>query len=140
MYKHLILFVIIVFLTGATEAQACRCLKPSLEEAIDNATVIIHGKVVNSNRQALNTRNRLEIIQQWKGDTIQTLTIRGGTNCDFHFKEEEEYVVFAEGDPAYGYLKASVCNYSAPIAKIEDEVWEALKLLEPEPVPEPGGE
>lgn len=122
-----LLAIITILLPMQVRAQDCECEKQTVQEAIESSVAIASGTIVNSKRRIYNSRDRMEVKQQWKGEPRETLVFQSEGACDFRFKEGREYLVFAHGDPSYGYLKVSVCSPTREVQDVSDKTWKALE-------------
>ncbi len=94
---------------------ACDCPSRTFAEALEKSTAVFSGKVIAQEYQKITDASdkdfgaevltvKLKVDKWWKGSgdsdvVLKTLTVRNGwirrNSCDFFFKAEESYLVYA---------------------------------------------
>lgn len=130
--------VVALLLTGTwtmapAPAYACSCVEPGpVEERLERKTAVFQGTVTSIKEPALKKMMSSEdpvqvtfaVKQLWKGEPHAELSIRtamSGASCGYEgFRVNEEYVVFAYGDP--DDLKTGLCEGTKPVTEAGEEL------------------
>jgi hypothetical protein len=149
--KHKVyLFILTFFLTllfGCFDrVSACTCAAVSPCAAYYQADLVFIGKVVSSKQKKVKIKDRedkeievetdefnFEVKEIFKGgDKISKISISGeSTTCDFPFKQDETYLVFAYKIGNNEYI-TSTCSHTNKLSDAEED----LKFLR-EVLPKP---
>lgn len=127
-------------------ARACSCIEPPPpRDAADAADAVFQGKVASmevdkpeGSYMAFHVYT-LEVERTWKGEAVDTLTVRTADNsaaCGRAFEIGESYLVYAK--EIDGRLSDNLCSRTREAARA-DEDFDALgpALGEPDPPPAP---
>ncbi|MEX0862900.1 hypothetical protein [Nitrosopumilus sp.] len=99
--KFLIIFLIALLpLFGfINNAQALSCALPQLGTEYDNSDYVLHGKVLDKNYYAWDSRMPVvtfEVLESFKGDTSGQISVSVNENWDYKFENGFEYVIFVQ--------------------------------------------
>jgi hypothetical protein len=107
----------------AGSAKACSCISPEPPQtALGKATAVFSGRVADIDEPAFPTNTlqpvhvTLNVERSWKGpltDEIEVRTAISSASCGFTFEENQEYLVYANGDP--DDLEVSLCSRTTPL-------------------------
>lgn len=133
--KHILLALIIPFLT-AQPTLTSRCIeRGSVAEEVDKSTAMFSGKAIAEEYRRLESDGvgevlvvRIKVERVWKGeigDTVVMYTrmLKGQTSVrdeDFNFKVGESYLVYAYGSLAK--LKTNGCTRTKLLKNAEEDL------------------
>ena len=113
------LFFVGTFTFGASVALACTCVPPpSPTEALEEATAVFSGKVVQIKRHkpSEDIFGGVEVVfrvdQKWKGvgnRTVSVFTSSQSAACGYSFSKDQTYLIYASGN-SRGRLSTSICS------------------------------
>lgn len=130
--------ILALLLTGTwtmapAPAYACSCVEPGpVEERLERKTAVFQGTVTSIKEPALKkimssedpVKVTFTVKQLWKGEPRAELSIRtamSGASCGYEdFRVNEEYLIFAYGDP--NDLKTGLCEGTKPVAEAGEEL------------------
>jgi hypothetical protein len=121
-------------------AQACSCLRQSVQDALRSSSAVFEGHVLESTVDGGVVRVRLEVSRQWKGVHTETLSVTTAGNsaaCGVAFAEGETYLVYANKNA--DDTTVSLCSRTTPIAQAEEDLVTlgiGSVTVEPKPLPE----
>lgn len=111
-------------------ARACSCMRPPPpRDAADAATAVFQGKVtalqVDQPEGAYLAFHvyTLEVERVWKGDVVDTLTVRTADNsaaCGRPFEVGESYLVYAKD--VEGQLSDNLCSRTSKLADASEDL------------------
>lgn len=114
-------------------AHACSCAAtPSIEDQLDRKTAIFTGKVLSLTEpmkgeiwsSADPVKAQFEVKRVWKGEVgsqTAVYTALSSVSCGYEgFKVNEEYIVFAYGDP--DQLETGICEGTKTLASAQKEL------------------
>lgn len=122
----------VVFLLSPQCAYACSCAPTSIQGVLSRSEAVFSGEVVEVEEgptlpgYGSSYRVTLRASEVWKGpqrETLEVSTPRDGATCGYHFKEGQEYLVFAYTEKQG--LVVDSCNGTRRLAEAEA----ALKVL-----------
>lgn len=135
MKKTVSLLILICIFAGslATSVEACSCVEnPSAEIALQKSDAVFSGKVIDvrEKRQPNGYRPKsvhFEVIDTWKGVEETQIIIATGLDdgdCGFDFKEEQEYLVYANESTMYGdkSLVAIICSRTTELSLAQEDL------------------
>lgn len=135
------------FTASAQVAQACRCARLAPCAAYENASAVFAGTVteiiVEGGEEATGgvrnlhppKRVRFVIESRYRGVSGDTAEVKtGGSNCEYRFKRDERYLVYAYSDDKDGSLRTGMCSRTQPLS----EAGEDLQYIRSLPDAEPG--
>lgn len=135
------LSTLLLFLHPST-GYACSCVQPPpVQNALDDASAVFSGKVVDIEEQTpvsrfisdiLTTFSDdepdfpqktvvLEVTSTWKGVSTSQITVKtglGGGDCGFEFAVGQTYLVYAHGDD----LHTSVCTRTTELSAANEDL------------------
>lgn len=132
------IFILALLLTGSwtmapAPAYACSCVEPGpMEERLERKTAVFQGTVTSIKEPVLKkimssdepVKVTFVVKQLWKGEPRAELSIRTAmyeASCGYEdFRVDEEYLVFAYGDP--DDLKTGLCDGTKPVAEAGEEL------------------
>jgi hypothetical protein len=96
MYKPVALIPLIyLVLIGASSVLACDCATPlTAKEGLDRAKAVFSGKVIGTSE----SKWAFKVKRVWKGNLKSRITLYQSnpiSDCSFHFKVGDEYLVYA---------------------------------------------
>jgi hypothetical protein len=106
-------------------SHACSCVEsPAPKVELQNKTAVFSGKVLSIKEPSklLNwssadpVKVTFEVYQVWKGGLgkkVSVQTAMDGASCGFEFEQNQEYLVYANGD--ISNLEASLCSRTQSI-------------------------
>jgi hypothetical protein len=80
-------------------AQALSCALPQLGVEYDESDYVLHGKVLEKNYYAWDSRIPVvtfEVLESFKGDTSGQISVSVNENWDYKFEDGFEYVIFVQ--------------------------------------------
>ena len=116
--KCFVVFIIIasIVLVVPNQAFALSCGISSFEEAYQRHDLLLHGKLVEKNTPPLVTKTTtlvFETINVYKGEYQDKFTVKADLSWDDHYREGEEYVLFADKQEDHYYRDLCVSDYIA---------------------------
>ena len=122
---------IIALLCTPSLSCACSCAEPAgLDDAFSTATSVFSGRVTSIRKSALRKgQNEIQfsIMKAYKGailddnlDQIMIYTPDSEERCQYDFQREQDYLVFASGNPAY--LKVEKCGRTGQIESVMADI------------------
>ncbi len=118
-----------ITLIAPDPAFALSCLVSPFEEAYERHDLLLHGKLVDRSAPlpvAETTTLVFETIKVYKGEHRDEFTVKADLSWDDHYREGEEYVLFADKRYVHYYRELCVGNYIATkgIVKFLDDYTE----------------
>jgi hypothetical protein len=112
-----ILSLIFILLTLSLKGFSCICSETPIDSAFAYTPMIFEGRVVSQYENVFfydgteySLITNLEIIKDYRGTrNKKIITIIGGFGCDFFFKKNETYIVFANQRES-GIYTTSFCS------------------------------
>ncbi|MBA3533204.1 MAG: hypothetical protein H0T73_14890 [Ardenticatenales bacterium] len=135
MYKLTRILFVFVLLTSFTlvtaqPSYACSCMmSPAPAQAMTESEAVFQGRAtqVPPSGDMMGSVDPLmvtfEVSQVWKGPVEPVMTIRtaaSSASCGYTFEEGQEYVVY--GRAVDGWLEASLCSRTAPLANAAEDI------------------
>ncbi|MBL7662140.1 hypothetical protein JNK13_05250 [bacterium] len=129
-FKFLSLFSTVILIPNLALSE-CQCPeKPSLTQAVKDASVVFAGRVTNIRKSALRQGQlevRFSILKYLSGDIdgnkpelVVVFTPEELGTCGLKFVSEQDYLVFASGNPAN--LKTTSCTRTAALDISQEDV------------------
>ncbi|WP_274654634.1 hypothetical protein [Paenibacillus humicola] len=153
--KVVLIFLFVLgtwFVVKPFTVNACSCAKsPSIEDQLNRKTAIFTGKVLNLTKpdkgktwsSADPVKAQFEVKTVWKGELSSQTTVytaSSSASCGYEgFEVNEEYIVFAYGDP--DRLETGLCEGTKNLASAQKELkalgagYELSKITIPQEVP-----
>ncbi|WP_091218456.1 hypothetical protein [Paenibacillus sp. BC26] len=150
--KVLLIYFIVLgtcFVVKPLTVNACSCAAPpSIENQLNRKTAIFSGKVLSLTKPTKgkiwstsdSVKVQFEVKTVWKGElSFQTsvYTALSSASCGYEgFEVNEEYIVFAYGDPER--LETGLCEGNKTLASAQEEFkalgagYEPLKITNPQ--------
>ncbi|VAW74052.1 hypothetical protein MNBD_GAMMA15-1742 [hydrothermal vent metagenome] len=96
MAKSVYLFLAIFLSLTTTQAYACRCNQPSMQEAYDASALVVQANVSDFASMPSGEGNVaiLKTKQTWKGQALDKISVISLTNCHFSWEVDKQYIVF----------------------------------------------
>lgn len=139
------LSLFVLLLPARINVFACDCPGRTLAEALEKSTVVFSGKAIALEYQKITDAAdkdfglevltvRLKVDKWWKGSgdsevVLKTSTVKNlregwtrNSSCDFSFKAEEDYLIYAEFYK--GWLGTSACSRTRVLAEAVKDVKE----------------
>ncbi|WP_271753401.1 hypothetical protein [Cohnella sp. JJ-181] len=121
------------FIVKPAAVHACSCAeRPGIEDQLQRKTAVFTGKVLSLSNP-VSGRNwssadpvkvQMEVNKVWKGELASQTTVYtavSSVSCGYEdFKVNEEYIVFAYGDP--DRLETGLCEGNKTLATAQDEL------------------
>ncbi len=136
-----IITLLTIFLSNLSFACTCSNIN-SVKAAWIGAEQVFIGKVIevdtvgkfytkNGNRYPTYTIQILESFKKEIDSTknLRSFIFRGSGSCDFKFKQNEVYLIFAEAEPQDMIYSASICSKTNFLSNISNEDIQELKIL-----------
>ena len=129
-----------ILAAGAQTAKACSCSLPNLEqsekervtESFKRASAVFVGKVESVTEVSASKKKvRLKVSRVFKGpktDLVEVMTGKGGGDCGFPFRVDEEYLVFAYGGKNDTTFETNICTRTKLLENAESDL-KLLKLM-----------
>jgi hypothetical protein len=120
--------VITTFTLTVSDAEACRCAKVSLQEALNQADVIFAGVATASSTEESIKAGipiEFEVSRVWKGMVEPKIKIATIWTCEQAFEQGKEYLVFARhwaGIFPDGMLGTTLCDRTVLLADAKEDV------------------
>lgn len=124
------------FMVEHETVHACSCAEtPNIEDQLNRKTAIFTGKVVSLTEPAKGklvstadpVKVQFEVKTVWKGEVSSQTTVytaMSSVSCGYeNFKVNEEFIVFAYGDP--DHLETGLCEGNKTLAAAQED----LKVL-----------
>ncbi|MDQ8734214.1 hypothetical protein [Paenibacillus sp. LHD-38] len=121
------------FVIEPLTVQACSCAgPPSVEDQLNRKTAIFTGKVLTLTKPAKGkiwssadpVKAQMEVKTVWKGELDSQTTVYtalSSASCGYEgFEVNEEYIVFAYGDPER--LETGLCGGTKTLASAQEEL------------------
>ena len=128
--RYFVIFLVAsIALIAPDPAFALSCVVPPFEEAYERHDLLLHGKLVDRSAPlpVLETTTLVfETIKVYKGEHRDEFTVQADLSWDDHYREGEEYVLFADKRYVHYYRELCVGNYIATkgIVKFLDDYTE----------------
>ena len=123
--KTIFPFVFLITFLAAQSSLACRCADtiPVFQSYLQ-ASVVYVGKVVAVIDSAHHKEVVFEVYQNVKHTYSTKMTLRvGHTSCDWHFKKDSTYLVYANKDK-HGTLTTNLCSRTKLFSDAKNELRE----------------
>lgn len=128
------LFLSFLLFTLSIDGKSCTCFGVSIDSAFVYSPLIFEGRVVSQyenvffhDRAEYSMITNLEVIKDYRGARERKIvTIVGGFGCDFFFKKNETYIVFAYQRES-GIYTTSMCTPTKLRLKFE---LEQIKIID----------
>ncbi|MDT2022706.1 hypothetical protein [Methylocella sp. CPCC 101449] len=91
--------VVCLSLLAVGQASACSCVKQSREQAAQQASLVITGRVLNVRRDGANSYARIETVQMLKGaapPVVEVMTPASSAACGFNFERGKTLAIAAQ--------------------------------------------
>jgi len=129
--KYFVIFLVLIAtgVVATNPVYALSCGVPQFMESYDRHDLLLHGKLVEKELLFPESENQkttnltFDTIKMYKGEFNETFTIKANLSWDDYYREDANYVLFADKD-GDGYLRElCVADYvsSPSIIKFLDE-------------------
>ncbi|MBN9082614.1 MAG: hypothetical protein BGP04_00330 [Rhizobiales bacterium 62-17] len=89
----------LALLMATGQAAACSCAKQSREQAAQQASLVITGRVLNVRRDGANSYARIETVRMLKGaapPVVEVMTPASSAACGFNFERGKTLAIAAQ--------------------------------------------
>lgn len=131
--KRLVLFLPFTILFAAAGVQAqCQCdSKPSLQEALQDASIVFLGRVTSIKESAVRegkkevefaafNRYKTEFEENASGRQVLVYTPSLAEDCGVEFLLEQDYLVFGKGNPAR--YEVDSCSRTGIVELVKEDI------------------
>jgi hypothetical protein len=110
-------------LLATSRADACRCREPAVGAAHRRAELVVMAKVLEVKPRASDPQGqeaKVQVLDAWKKDTAQTITVTTGTDCAYPLTVGDRHLLFltSAGDG----LTTGRCMGNLPAARAQRAV------------------
>ncbi len=127
MTKSVFLYSAVFLSLATTQAYACRCKQPSMQEAYDASALVVQANVSDFATMPSGEGNVaiLKVKQAWKKQAPGKISVISLTNCHYSWEVAKEYIVFLM-EESNGMYSTDRCMGNLSSESSED----AVKWLE----------
>jgi hypothetical protein len=118
-----LVLVVLLALGASYRAYACRCVEPSVKSAHRRASMIVLGEALEvvPRPDIQGQEVKVRVLESWKSDSVEIVTIVTGTTCSYPLKTGEKHLLFLIfSEP--GHLTTGRCMGDLPLEKAKQSL------------------